>query len=237
MKDGGPSSSSPRQLAYSSFGLAAQPAKGASKRGATNRRINLTLKAATFGVERGGGRRAGVDSLLRSGQSSGKGSPTGRLPPSPRALALSGNQSGDQFVPIGKHYVNRQLRQSLAKRVEEHKGSPAPRKSPKANTGKWQDSEAPGEEDENAGSASPPQQKQESNIKVAYPGTFSPKKTPRARRSPPARQTPLILRALFEDDAEESNPSAWLNTNTSQAQVLDARLLAGTGVAKQAMNF
>jgi len=177
------------------------------------------LKAATFGTGGGGSRRAGADSLLRSGQSSGNGSPIGCLPPSPRALKLSGNQSGDQFVPIGKHYVNRQLRQSLALRVDEHKGSPAPRKSPKANNRQWQDSEAPGEEDENVRSTSPPQPKQQNNIKGAHRGKVSPKKKPRLRQSPPARQannkTPLILRALFEDDAEESNPSAWLNTNTS----------------------
>jgi hypothetical protein len=86
--------------------------------------------------------------------------------------------------------VNRQLKQSLGKRVDERNGSPATRKSPKANNSKWQESETLKEEDENAGSASPRQPKQEIEIKVAHQGKYSPKKKPRLQKSPKGGQTP-----------------------------------------------
>lgn len=188
-------------------------------------------------------RRAVVESLLRSGQSSGNGSPSGCLPPSPRQMKLGDNQSGDQFVPIGKYYVNRQLKQSLGKKVDEHKGGPAAHKSPKANNSKWQESETLKEEDENARSTSPRQPKQALNIKADPPGKTSRKKKPILELSPNGGQTPLILRALFEDDADDSNPSAWLNTNASQVQVLEAKntprrlQIAGIEAAKKTVNF
>jgi hypothetical protein len=113
-------------------------------------------------------------------------------------MQLGENQTADQFVPIGKYYVNRQLKQSLGKKVEEHKGSPATHKSLKANKRKWQESETLKEEDENARSTSPPQPIQEIKINVGRPGDSARKKKPLVELSPNAgnggRQTPLILK-------------------------------------------
>ena len=93
------------------------------------------------------------------------------------------------------------------------------------------------EEDENARSTSPRPPKQSINERADPAGKTSRRKKSPIEPSQRGGQTPLILRALFEDDADEGNPSAWLNTNTSQVQVLEAKHIAGAGTAKKAVKF